>query len=219
MDTYDGGVIMVYKKKWVKPLCIFTGVLIVIATVLLILPNLLHFGYDRDIPPEEARLREQYIHAASQWMGANWNDGSHKPIIDIYNNHSPLAQGYTVKYTDKWCATFVSTIAIQTELTMRIPTECGCQRQIGLFRDMGRWEENDDYIPLPGDIIYYSAEGAASKENTGWSDHVGIVCGTMGNCIKVIEGNVSGAVAVRYVFVGDPTIRGYGLPDYASNCE
>jgi len=210
---------MAYRKKWVIPLCIFTAILIFIAAIVLILPNLLRFSYARDVPPEEARLREQYIHTANQWMGANWNDGSHKPIVDLYNDHTPLAQGYTVTYTDKWCATFVSTVAIQTELTAIIPTECGCQRQIGLFRDMGRWEESDDYIPLPGDIIYYSTEGAADIENTGWSDHVGIVCGTLGNCIKVIEGNVAGTVAVRYVFAGDAAIRGYGLPDYTSISE
>ena len=210
---------MVCKKKWLKPLCFSTFIFIAIAAILLLLPKFLNFGYARDVPPEEAQLREKYIDTASQWMGANWNDGSHKPIIDIYNNHRPLAQGYTVKYTDKWCATFVSTIAIQTELTTLIPTECGCQRQIDLFSDMGRWEENDDYIPLPGDIIYYSADGAADKENTGWSDHVGIVCGTLGSYIKVMEGNVSGVAAVRYIRIGDPTIRGYGLPDYASVFE
>lgn len=207
---------MVCKKKWAIPLCILTVILIVVASIILILQNLFNFGYARDVSPEEAQLRKLYIDTANQWMGANWNDGSHKAIIDIYNNHSPLAQGYAVKYRDKWCATFVSTIAIQTELTVLIPTECGCQRQIGLFSDMARWEENDDYIPLPGDIIYYSTAGAADEDNTRWSNHVGIVCGTLGNCIKVIEGNVAGTVAVRYVFIGDPTIRGYGLPDYAS---
>ena len=207
---------MKYKKKRVIPLCIFATVLIILAATPLILPNLLHFDYAREISPEETQLRNQYIATASQWIGASWNDCSHKPIVDIYNNHRPLAQGYTVTYTDKWCATFVSTIAIQTELTTIIPTECGCQRQIGLFRDMDRWEESDDYIPLPGDIIYYSTEGAADEDNTGWSDHVGIVCGILGNCIKVIEGNVDGIVAVRYVFAGDARIRGYGLPDYAS---
>ena len=211
-----GGIIVTYKKKLVIPLCIFAAILIVVAAIVLIISNLLRFGYAREISPEEAQLRDQYIATANQWMGANWNDGSHKPIIDIYNNHRPLAQGYMVTYTDKWCATFISTVAIQTELTTIIPTECGCQRQIKLFKDMGHWEESDDYIPLPGDIIYYSAIGAADEENTGWSDHVGIVCGTLGNCIKVIEGNVAGAVAVRYVFAGDATIRGYGLPDYAS---
>jgi hypothetical protein len=210
---------MAYKKKYAKTLYIFAAIMILITAVVLIFSHLLRFGYNRDVSAQEARLREHYLHTANQWMGANWNDGSHEPIIDLYNDHTPLAQGYTVKYTDKWCATFVSTVAIQTELTTIIPTECGCERQIELFRNMRRWEENDDYIPLPGDIIYYSGKGADNDENTGWSDHVGIVCGTLGNCIKVIEGNVSGSVAIRYVFVGDATIRGYGLPDYASILE
>lgn len=210
---------MLCKKSRIKPLIIILVVLIVIAAIVLLLLNLLRFGYAREVPQKEAELREQYIHTANQWMGANWNNGSHKPIIDLYNGHSPLPQGYKVSYTDKWCATFVSAIAIQREFTSVIPKECGCERQIGLFRDLGRWEESDDYIPLPGDIIYYSTKGAANKENIGWSDHVGIVCGTLGNYIKVIEGNVGGSVAVRYVVIGDSSIRGYGLPDYASISE
>lgn len=210
---------MATKKKWSKPLCITAVVTILIVLAGMLILPCFTWGFARDVSPEEAELRQKYIEAAEVWMGSNALDGSHKAIIDIYNGHKPLAQGYSVKYTDKWCAAFVSTVAIQCDLTDLIPTECGCQRQIGLFEGMGRWEECDEYVPLPGDIIYYSSEGASYGENTGWSDHVGIVCGTIGNCIKVIEGNVAGTVAVRYIFVADASIRGYGLPDYASACE
>lgn len=207
------------KRKWLKPFCIVAAMITVILLAAWLIRSQANWGFARDVTPEEAALRQKYVDAANLWKGANQIDGSHKAIIDIYNSHTPLAQGYTVKYTDKWCAAFVSTVAIQCELTALIPTECGCERQIGLFADLGRWEESDEYVPLPGDIIYYSAKGASSDENTGWSDHVGIVCGTLGNCIKVIEGNVAGSVAVRYIFVGDASIRGYGLPDYGSMCE
>ena len=207
---------MLCKKSRIKPLIIILVVLIVIAAIVLLLLNLLRFGYAREVPQKEAELREQYIHTANQWMGANWNNGSHKPIIDLYNGHSPLPQGYKVSYTDKWCATFVSAIAIQREFTSVIPKECGCERQIELFRQIDRWEENDAYIPLPGDIIYYSSEDSGAGDCQTWSDHVGIVVGTRGNYIKVIEGNVGGTVAYRYMKVDAITIRGYGLPDYAA---
>ena len=101
-------------------------------------------------------------------------------------------------------------------MTDIIPTECGCQRQIGLFDAIGRWEEEDAYVPLPGDIIYFVLKGDTSAACTAWSDHVGIVVGTNGNRIKVIEGNNGGAVRYRYISVDDPTIRGYALPDYES---
>ena len=100
-------------------------------------------------------------------------------------------------------------------MTDIIPTECGCQRQIDLFKKLGRWEEMDDYIPLPGDIIYYSSQRPIG-ENTAWSDHVGIVVGTQGKWIKVIEGNYHEKVEYRIICTGDILIRGYGLPDYGA---
>ena len=54
-----------------------------------------------------AKTANQVIEQAKSWLGKNEADGSHKAIIDIYNAHKPLAQGYKVKYTDSWCATFV----------------------------------------------------------------------------------------------------------------
>jgi len=177
----------------------------------------LQWGYATEVSAEEKEARDLFVAAAIQWLGRNSADGSHKEIIDIYNAHEPLAVNYAVQYTDKWCATFVSAVSIQCKYTDIIPTECGCQRQIDLFIALDRWEEADDYVPLPGDIIYYSSDSKAqSGDNTGWSDHVGIVVGTLGNWLKVIEGNMMGAVAYRTMTVGTPDIRGYALPDYKS---
>lgn len=176
----------------------------------------LEYGFAREVSPEEQTLRLQLVQTAEGWLGCKESDGTHKAIIDLYNAYEPLAQGYTVKYTDQWCATFVSAAAISAGLTDIIPTECGCQRQIGLFEALGCWEEDDTYTPLPGDIIFYATTASGSGENTQWSDHVGIVVGTNGNRIKVIEGNNAKAVRYRYISTNDPTIRGYGLPNYTS---
>lgn len=165
---------------------------------------------------QEKQLRLQYIETAKKWLGSNEADGSHKEIIDLYNSHRPLAQGYTVKYTDSWCATFVSAAAIACGITDILPTECGCQRQIGLFQTIGCWEENDSYKPLPGDIIYYCSSDKGTGDCTGWSDHVGIVAQVNGPIITVLEGNSNDCVQYRRILVNAPTIRGYGLPDYAS---
>lgn len=54
------------------------------------------------------------------------SDDNHKEIIDMYNSHKPLARGYAVTYTDAWCATFVSAVAIKCSLTDILPIECGC---------------------------------------------------------------------------------------------
>ncbi len=166
-------------------------------------------------PVDEASRRAYFVAEAEKWLGCKESNGSHKPIIDIYNTHKPLPIGYEVKYTDEWCATFVSAVAIQCEMTDIIPKECGCQRQIDLFKGLGRWEENDDYIPKPGDIIYYSSEGKNTKNNIGWSNHVGIVVKVEGDTIQTIEGNYSDRVRYREIKIGYNQIRGYGLPDYA----
>lgn len=175
------------------------------------------WGFSRDVALGEKTARLELIASAEQWLGANESDGTHKEIIDQYNSHEPLAQDYTVQYTDSWCAAFVSTAAITSEKTDLIPTECSCQRQIALFQEMGCWEENDNYLPLPGDIIYYSwGKQPLFADCTSWANHVGIVVGTAGPFIKVIEGNKDDRVAYRYVLRGNYQIRGFGLPDYSS---
>ena len=173
------------------------------------------YGFAREVSESEKAARLSLVTAAEGWLGCKESDGSHKPIIDLYNSHQPLAQGYLVQYTDQWCATFVSAAAIKCGFTDIIPTECGCQRQIGLFDAIGCWEEDDTYIPLPGDIIFYASGDNGQGDCTDWSDHVGIVVGTNGNKIKVIEGNNTWSVRYRYICVNDATIRGYGIPDYS----
>ncbi len=180
-------------------------------------PEVPEYTFARPVSEEEAAARLALIAQAETWLGVKGGSSEHGQILSIYNNHQPLAQGYAVQSGDAWCATFVSTCAIQLELTDIIPTECGCQRQIGLWQDMGRWEEADDYIPLPGDIIYYSSKGAKDADNTGWSDHVGIVVGTWKDRIKVIEGNSNDRVEYRYISMTDPTVRGFAIPQYLSN--
>lgn len=158
--------------------------------------------------------RAELLKIAAEYLGTEEGSDGHRTIIDRYNAHEPLAQGYEVKYDDNWCATFVSFCAIASDLTDKIPTECGCERQIGLWKEMDCWMEKDTYLPLPGDIIYYDWDVRTLGDSTGWSDHVGIVVGTHGPFIKVIEGNKDDAVGFRYIIRWDPRIRGYGLPNY-----
>ncbi len=164
----------------------------------------------------EYELRASTVDAAMGWMGCREADGSHEPIVDLYNSHKPLARGYAVKYTDAWCATFVSAVAVQCGLTAIIPTECSCPKQVALFQELGRWQEEDDYVPRLGDIIYYDWEDDGQGDNLGSTNHVGIVTNVAGGMITVIEGNKGNAVAMREIAVGGKYIRGYGCPDYAS---
>jgi hypothetical protein len=166
-----------------------------------------------------AYYRDVVVNKAKEWIGKKESNGTFKTIIDKYNAHKPLARGYKVKYTDSWCATFGSAVAIEVGYTAIIPTECSCQKQIELFKSKGCWVENDAYIPSPGDYIFYDWDDNGSGDNKGWSDHVGIVEKVSGNTITVIEGNISEAVGRRTIKVNAKYIRGYGVPKYDKKPE
>ena len=137
------------KKRSVILIVIGIVVAIVFLTVggvLLYIRNA-DYGFYKTVPPSEAILRSRFVATAESWLGHNESDGTHQKIIDLYNSHDPLAQGYTVRYEDEWCATFVSAVAIQCGITDIIPTECGCQRQIELFQQLGTWVEDDSHSP------------------------------------------------------------------------
>ena len=153
-------------------------------------------------------MRNEIVKLAQSWVGRNEADGTHKYIIDIYNAHKPLARNYKVKYTDSWCATTISALAIKLDMVDIIPKECGCQQMIALFKKIGCWTENKDYRPNIGDIVFYDWEG------NGWSDHVGVVEKVTGSVITVIEGNYKNSVARRRIAIGSRDICGYGLPKY-----
>ena len=86
----------------------------------------------------ETQLREKVVATAKAWIGYNEADGSHRKIVDVYNSHRPLARGYALKYTDAWCAGFVSAVAIRLGLTDIMPTEVGVGNMIDLYRRLGR---------------------------------------------------------------------------------
>lgn len=164
----------------------------------------------------EADIREKVVSIMRGWVGRNEADGSHKAIIDIYNSQGKLPRGYKVKYTDEWCATTVSAAFIQAGLTNIAPTECGCGEMIKLYQNLGRWVEDDNHLPSPGDIVMYYWKDNGKGDCTGWPNHVGIVESVSGNTIVVIEGNKSESVARRSLQRNGKYIRGYCCPDYAS---
>lgn len=164
----------------------------------------------------ESQVRQRVVDIAVSWYGRKETDGSHRVIIDTYNGHAPLARGYKVKYTDSWCATFGSAVAIAAGYTDIIPTECGCGQMIALFQALNRWVENDAYVPDPGDYIFYDWDDTGAGDCTGWPEHVGIVISVFDNVIKVIEGNKDDAVGYRDLMVNGRYIRGYGVPEYSA---
>ena len=111
----------------------------------------------------ESQLRTQIVDRAKSWAGRKEADGSHREIIDVYNSIDPLPRGYRMTYSDPWCAAFVSACAQVLGLTKTVFPECGCITRINLYKQHGRWMEDDAYRPQPGDVIFFSGtiEGAS----------------------------------------------------------
>lgn len=161
-----------------------------------------------------SKYASKVVEQAKAWLGRKESNGSFKEIIDIYNSHKPLARGYKVKYTDEWCATFVSAVSIKLGYTDIMPTECGCPSMIDLYKSLNAWDENDARVPNPGDVIFYDWEDNGKGDNKGRPNHVGIVEKVSGSTITIIEGNYNCSVKRRTLKVNAKYIRGYGVPKY-----
>lgn len=155
-----------------------------------------------------------YVNLMQDWVGKKESDGSHMDIINIYNEHRPLARNYKVKSTDSWCATTVSAAAIKLGYTDIMPTECSCGRLIEKCQKKGIWLENENRTPKPGEWIFYDWDDNGVGDNKGWPEHVGVVEAVAGGKITVIEGNYKNGVNRRVLNVNDKFIRGYAAPKY-----
>ena len=163
---------------------------------------------------------QQIIDVMKSWIGLSRAKGTHKPIIDLYNSHYPLARGYKVSYTDDYCDTTVSAAFIKLSAVDLIGgTECGVEEHINLFKKKGIWNEDGTITPKPGDIICYNWDDG-TQPNDGWADHIGVVeyVDSKNRTLTVIEGNMTGGVVgERTIQIGWGYIRGYASPKYADS--
>ena len=160
------------------------------------------------------KTANKIVSLALSWQGKNESNGTHKEIIDIYNSHTPLARGYKVKYSDPWCATFISALSIKLGYTNIIPTECSCPKMIELFKKLGVYIENENYTPKIGDIVFYDWQDNGKGDNKGTADHVGIVADVSLETFMVIEGNYQNAVKERVMQINGRYLRGFATPNY-----
>ena len=180
-------------------------------------------AYDPKVAPaqpatkaKEAVTADTIINIMYGWKGLSRKTGTHKPIIDLYNDHKPLARNYRVSYTDNYCATTISAAYIKANAVDLIGgTECGVERMIeDCFKPAGIWKEDGRITPKRGWIITYNWDDS-TQPNNGWADHIGLVVSVTNGVITVIEGNYGGMVRERQIRVGDGRIRGYAVPKYS----
>ena len=167
----------------------------------------------------EKELRQKVVDTASSWLGTQEGTSRHAEMLNIYNAQRPLPRGTRMLSTWPWCAAFVSTVSLQCGLRDIMPTECGCPPMIRLYKEIGRWIEDDSYVPYPGDVIFYDWQDSGIGDNVGQPDHVGIVVACTNGTMTIIEGNCDNAVKLRQIAVNARFIRGYGCPDYASKAD
>lgn len=172
----------------------------------------------------EQEIRQQVVATVRGWLGAKRGDPTHRLIVDTYNAYPalPLRNGkpYKMTYKDDWCAATPSAAAIMVDITDIMPVECSCGNMMRLYQALGRWVEDDNYIPQPGDLLMYDWDDNGQGDNRSAPEHVGMVeavdqtRGTM----TIIEGNMGSGSVVgrRTVPIGGRYIRGYCCPDYAS---
>lgn len=167
----------------------------------------------------ETQLRRSAVSIAESWEGRKEGSSGHKEIIDIYNSRKPLPRGYKMTLNDAWCAATVSAISIKAGLTDIMPVECSCAQLIAAYKKLGRWVENDAYVPQIGDLCFYDWQDSGAGDCTGAPDHVGIVVKVQSGMFTVMEGNKNGSpdyVGRRNVAVNGRYIRGFATPNYAS---
>lgn len=128
-----------------------------------------------------------YSGYALNYVGTRQFSGKHRQIVDGYNHIVPLPRGYRVRYTDAWCGTFVSYVLKQCGCTKNV-YECSANRMRQMCKPYQVKDGQTD------DLIFYDW----NKDSV--SDHVGIICSVSKDGIyKVVEGNKSHGVGIRYI--------------------
>lgn len=149
---------------------------------------------------------QSVIAKAREYLGVEEGTQAHHRIIDAYNQVKPVPVGYLVKYSDDWCDTFVSFIADRAGASQLIGRECGVQRHIAIFNELGIWIGKK--FPKMGDVVTFD------WDSNGWADHIGFVEKVENNRITTIEGNSNGRVERNTFAWNDKRIKGYARPKY-----
>ena len=163
-------------------------------------------------------LRQKVADIINAWNGATRGSAKHLEILNIYNNHKPLARGTRVQVGDAHCATTTSAAYIKAGIAEYTGTECGVGKYVEIAKKKGIWTENDAYTPKVGDACVYDWQDGANyttNDNTGAPDHIGIVTKVGGGTFVVTEGNMNGGkVGKRTMKVNGRYIRGFITPDF-----
>ena len=149
----------------------------VVARVTYAYNNKVIYGFG--IPETTSGNRAMVLKQAQNWVGLKESDCSFDTIIDVYNSSKPLARGYKVKYTDEWCAAFVSACAIQAQKAIAAKDILYCVRltfddrasQLGSYKVLANAKKKADSAPgynvytyPDGQLVYSSKQQVEPKD-------------------------------------------------------
>lgn len=153
------------------------------------------------------------LNQARAMLGVSQYSQGHQRLINEYNSVVPVPVGYLVNADDDWCDVFVTTMFDRVSASHLIGRECGVERHIAIFKQLGIWIEDGSTTPRIGDIITFSWR-TNSQPNNSWGDHIGIVESVTNGVITTIEGNSNRQVRRNTYPVGHGNIRGFARPKY-----
>lgn len=165
----------------------------------------------------ENQLRQKVADIINAWVGATKGSAKHLEILEIYNNHKPLARGYKMQVKDAYCAATASAAYIKAGIAEYTGTECGVEKFTVIAKEKGIWVENDAHTPKIGDACVYDWDDTGKGDCTGAGDHIGIVTQAGTSSFVVTEGNMSGGkVGKRTMAINGKYIRGFICLDFAA---
>nr|WP_245335534.1 GBS Bsp-like repeat-containing protein [Streptococcus panodentis] len=164
-------------------------------------------------PQPVSSQRDRVLAAAAALVGVRGGSAEHQRLVNDYNSVRPLPVGYAVKNTDDWCDVFTTVVFQREGLSDLIGRECGVERHIQIFKNLGIWNEDGNTTPKAGDIITFNWD-QNSQQNNGWADHIGIVEKVENGIIHTIEGNSNNQVKRNTYRIGHGNIRGFATPRY-----
>lgn len=138
-------------------------------------------------------VRTNMVNIAKSQIG--YMEGQNKKQLDgttlSYGNYTEYGSWYGMQ--DAWCAMFVSWCANLAGET-NIPKHASCTSGLKALQKQGvahtrQGVANGDYMPQPGDIIYFATQ--SSLNNGKLASHVGIVIEYKDGIIYTIEGNTT----------------------------
>lgn len=120
----------------------------------------------------------------------------------------PYWSWYGFDHREPWCAAFVCWCANQCGLDGTvIPHTASAGGMRDTMKSWGRFSPRVGYTPSPGDLIFFTWVGTSQN-------HVGIVEKVEGGQVHTIEGNTGDRCLRRHYDLSNPSIVGYGRPDY-----